>query len=90
MVCDEVDIDEVKDYNKPLLLNISNANESDRFVVIKSYDEKAGFAIEDPLHGNYYATDKGLVGMWKDRKCIAFISKSKKNEKKYLQKVSNE
>ncbi|MDI1317744.1 cysteine peptidase family C39 domain-containing protein [Flavobacterium sp.] len=77
-ICTTANITEVKTYAQPIIINLNNKEKESHFVVCKNYDDTLGFRIEDPINGNYYASEKGLESMWKDKKCITFASRLKK------------
>lgn len=71
VVCNEVDAITIKEYNQPVIINISNKDNHNSFVVICEYNETDGFKIFDSKNGYYYVSIVGLQSIWKDKKCLA-------------------
>lgn len=72
--CNNVTIDEVKDFKHPVIINISSLPNVIELAVCFRFDEKLGFVINDYRYGKYFASDNGMKFLWNDNRCIAFIN----------------
>lgn len=74
VTCEDIGVNDIIEYNQPVIVNISKSKNSFHFVVCYKYDSEKGFYIIDSINGNYYASVIGFQSIWSDGKCIAFVS----------------
>ena len=73
-VCSITNVTQLKKRCQPIIINLNTIEKAPHFVVCKNYNDTLGFRIEDAVNGNYYASEKGLESMWKDKQLIKFDS----------------
>jgi ATP-binding cassette subfamily B protein len=72
VVCDDVDIPTIINYNQPVIINTTTINNKPHFVVCFPYNEEKGFLIWDSRNGSYYTSIDELKSLRTDKKCMAF------------------
>ena len=73
VISEDATIDDIINFNRPLIIDISRDLNTSHFVVCYNFCEKNGFKIDDPFNGRYFASVEGFKSLWYDRKCIAFM-----------------
>lgn len=74
VMCKNIDIKTIIEYNQPIIINISSSNIKNDFVVCYGFDIQDGFKIYNPKIGYCFTSVLGLNSMWHDNKCLAFIN----------------
>lgn len=74
VVCNDIDVVTIKEFNQPVIINISSTDNHNYFIVICGYQESEGFKIFDSKNGYYYTSIVGLQSIWKENICLAIIN----------------
>jgi ABC-type bacteriocin/lantibiotic exporter with double-glycine peptidase domain len=72
--CKEVTINDVIEYNQPLLIKFFGQRGDIHFVFFKSFSALDGFHIWDSRKGYYSLTKENFKQLWHNNDCIAFVS----------------
>jgi len=74
VICAEIQLNDIIDYNQPLIIKSLNQNGNIHFVLFNSYCQKDGFNIWDSRKGYYSLTKENFKELWHNNDCIAFVS----------------
>jgi ABC-type bacteriocin/lantibiotic exporter with double-glycine peptidase domain len=73
VICKEVTINDIIEYNQPLLIKFTSQKGNIHFVFFKSFSVIDGFQIWDSRKGYYSLTKENFEDVWFKNDCLAFI-----------------
>jgi ABC-type bacteriocin/lantibiotic exporter with double-glycine peptidase domain len=74
VICEDINISEIIEYNQPLILMNSEPNGNYHFVVCYSYNKDNGFLMHHSKKERFYLSISEFVAIWTNKKVLAFFN----------------